>query len=512
MDQKAIIYCRVSTKKQAKEGHGLESQEHRCRQYAEQHNYQVVDVFRDDFSGGGDFLNRPAMRELVDFLDEHLESNFTIIFDDLKRFARDTEFHWQLRKTLKARSATPKCLNFNFEDTPEGEFIETVIASMGELERKQNRRQVIQKQKSRLEKGYWVFHPPVGYGYVSDPIHGKLLAPIEPDATFIKKALIEYAKGTFSTMTEIQLYLQEHLNRPIRKDAPKTILSNILYTGELAFPDWEVSRRKGHHKALITLEEFEKIQSRLSEKAYNFKRQDNRDEFPLRGFVHCKQCQRPLTASWSTGRKGVKYPYYRCMTPKCLGSIKKDDLESEFAKVLAQAQPRKGLIQILEAVVQCEVEDRHKQAARGDGVLKEQVRNLEKEKKKLVLLAIDASNSTMRQAYEEKVQAIEIELNSALNKLRNKTSNEKVGTVKLKGRELLKNPAISWLNGDLENRQSIQRLVFKQPVSFGKNKRFGTAENALLYRVFSSSDVDDIDLVELVRKNWNQIDEFFDIL
>jgi predicted site-specific integrase-resolvase len=38
MDQiakKAVLYCRVSDKKQRNEGHGLDSQEHRCREYAE---------------------------------------------------------------------------------------------------------------------------------------------------------------------------------------------------------------------------------------------------------------------------------------------------------------------------------------------------------------------------------------------------------------------------------------------------------------------------------------------
>ncbi|MCD8570652.1 MAG: recombinase family protein [Alphaproteobacteria bacterium] len=30
----AVIYCRVSSKKQATGGHGLDSQEHRCREYA----------------------------------------------------------------------------------------------------------------------------------------------------------------------------------------------------------------------------------------------------------------------------------------------------------------------------------------------------------------------------------------------------------------------------------------------------------------------------------------------
>ena len=32
--KKALIYCRVSAPRQKKEGNGLESQEHRCCQYA----------------------------------------------------------------------------------------------------------------------------------------------------------------------------------------------------------------------------------------------------------------------------------------------------------------------------------------------------------------------------------------------------------------------------------------------------------------------------------------------
>jgi len=33
-DKKAVIYCRVSTKEQADEGHSLETQERLCREYA----------------------------------------------------------------------------------------------------------------------------------------------------------------------------------------------------------------------------------------------------------------------------------------------------------------------------------------------------------------------------------------------------------------------------------------------------------------------------------------------
>jgi len=44
-----------------------------------------------------------------------------------------------------------ECLNYRFEDTPEGKFVETVFAAQGQLEREQNGRQVRQKMQARVE-------------------------------------------------------------------------------------------------------------------------------------------------------------------------------------------------------------------------------------------------------------------------------------------------------------------------------------------------------------------------
>nr|WP_321458373.1 recombinase family protein [uncultured Cohaesibacter sp.] len=166
--EKAVIYCRVSSKKQT-EGSGLSSQEHRCREYADERGYDVEAVFPDDVSGGGDFMKRPGMVALLAYLDAFPQHDYVVIFDDLKRYARDTEFHLKLRREMMARNARRECLNFNFEDTPEGKFIETILAAQGELERTQNSRQVLQKMIARVEQGYCVFRAPVGYKYVRSP-------------------------------------------------------------------------------------------------------------------------------------------------------------------------------------------------------------------------------------------------------------------------------------------------------------------------------------------------------
>jgi site-specific DNA recombinase len=215
---KALIYCRVSTTKQKLLGSGLESQEHRCRQYAENKGYDVEMVFPDDASGGGDFMRRPGMVALLAFLDAQTGKDYVVVFDDLKRLARDVEFHIKLRRELAVRNARIECLNFSFEDTPEGKFVETIIAAQGELEREQNRRQVKQKMKARVEKGYWVFHAPVGYKFATDRIHGKLLVPNEPVAEILREALNGYANGRFRSQAEVQRFLESKPEFP--KDKP----------------------------------------------------------------------------------------------------------------------------------------------------------------------------------------------------------------------------------------------------------------------------------------------------
>ena len=115
--------------------------------------YHVEAVFPDDVSGGGDFMKRPGMVALLSYLDAQPGKKYVIIFDDLKRFARDTEFHIALRRAFQVRGARVECLNFKFEDTPEGKFVETIMAAQGELERGQNSRQVNQKMSARVEAG-----------------------------------------------------------------------------------------------------------------------------------------------------------------------------------------------------------------------------------------------------------------------------------------------------------------------------------------------------------------------
>ena len=228
-NRKCLIYSRVSSERQVNEGHGLDSQEKRCRDYAIGQGYKVVGIFRDEGKSGGLF-ERPAMKELLSELEKYIHepTNTIVVFDDLKRFARDTQVHFQLKKEIYGRNGSVESPNFKFEDTPEGKFVETVLAAQAELERNQNRKQVIQKQKARLEQGYWAFGHPLALVTERDPIHGKLLVPNEPYTEIYKQAIELFADKSLLTIDDVKRFINNKFE--LKGFGKVSQLDNFLFT------------------------------------------------------------------------------------------------------------------------------------------------------------------------------------------------------------------------------------------------------------------------------------------
>ena len=415
----ALIYCRVSSTKQRIEGSGLESQEQRCRAYAEENGYEVEAVFPDDVSGGGDFMQRPGMVALLSYIDAQKGKPYVVIFDDPKRFARDTEYHLKLRREFSKRGAIIECLNFNFEDTPEGKFIETIIAAQGELEREQNRRQVVQKMKARVENGFWVFRAPVGYRYVPAPHGGgKVLVLDETLAPVVQKALEGFAVGHFASQAEVQRFLERDPHFPKdRKDGsirPMTIsrlLKKAVYAGYVEAPKWDVSLRKGQHEPLISFETFQRIQENLSGRRRSpAARVDYNEDFPLRGFVECDCCGNAMTAAWSTG-KYKRYPYYRCETRGCEAkskSIPRAKLEAGFEEVLKSLQPAKGLFELAKAMIR-DAWDMRLQIAQSDkAAIEKQICDVNKKIDGLLDRIVEAKSASVVSAFEARIDKLSV--------------------------------------------------------------------------------------------------------
>lgn len=85
---KALVYCRVSSARQVREGHGLDSQETRCREYAARMDYEIVEVFHDQGVQGA-IVDRPAMQAMLAFIRGHSRRDqLVVLIDDISRLAR----------------------------------------------------------------------------------------------------------------------------------------------------------------------------------------------------------------------------------------------------------------------------------------------------------------------------------------------------------------------------------------------------------------------------------------
>lgn len=92
--KKAVIYCRVSSDRQVLEGHGLDGQEKRCRDFAKFHNLAIEEVFRDA-GVSGSIIEREGIQALLNYIS--LKGGYSVIVDDLSRFARHVVDHFTLK-------------------------------------------------------------------------------------------------------------------------------------------------------------------------------------------------------------------------------------------------------------------------------------------------------------------------------------------------------------------------------------------------------------------------------
>ncbi|MFZ2072693.1 MAG: recombinase family protein [Minisyncoccia bacterium] len=489
-----LVYARVSSKRQETEGSGLQSQEDRCINDLRQIRVQYERSFLDSFSGGGDFMNRPAMRELLKHIDNNPHKKFMVVFDDLKRFARDVEFHLKLRTAFKARNVTLKCLNYNFDDSPEGRFAETVIAGSAELERHQNRRQVIQKQKARMELGYWPFGSKKGYTMTADREHGKISIP-NKDGQLLKEALEGFANGTYVRKIDVCRFLVE--KGFWNKQSPEKYIDKLtefikdpFYCGDLIYPKWEMSRRKGKHEGIISVETYEINQKRLGKLDFGKRiRTDLTDDFPLRGLLVCADCERHLTGAWAKGKK-KRHPYYFCQNKHCQNFWKviprefaHDQLNELLKKIILKDEVSILVKKVFDSVWKEEIENFHNSIKSSDT----RKRELENKITELTNLLISANNESLKKAYERQIVNSSEEIEAIENNhpvVNTEDLNIPYRTALEKSVTLLKSPYSVWVNLSTKEKQGLFYFIFDKKLALSRKGGYRTLEIPSAVRLF----------------------------
>src|SRR5262249_27334453 len=153
--------------------------------------------------------------------------------------------------------------------------------------------------KAAVERGRWPFAPPLGYlpartdgkrSLIQDPIRGPL----------VRKGFEMLASGLHSHEEIIAqlnaLGLRTRKGKLLRNQQFSKMIANPIYMGQMRLDRWAMEVT-GDFEPLVDEATFAAVQASLSPRWRGRKHRRFHPDFPLRHFVRCGNCGRPLTGS-----------------------------------------------------------------------------------------------------------------------------------------------------------------------------------------------------------------------
>jgi DNA invertase Pin-like site-specific DNA recombinase len=333
--KRAVIYARVSSRKQADDGVSMDAQIEQCSARAAVLGAQVARVFRDDGISGRSTKGRAGFLAAVAYC-EAAPVDFFITWST-SRFARNAIDLWVHQDQLKALGTRLECLNADIDDDTDAGFINRVfMGAMDQMVSRQIARDTLRSMKQSASEGYFTGgRVPFGYRTEPDGKRARLL-PDDDEAPTVRRAFTLCLQGLGALSIGQTLNDSGMLRRGERwkKTSLLYLLRNELYTGIKTFN--RANKKTGQdkprsewvqvesHPALVSRSDFEKVQIMMKERApARHEGGTPRSGFVFSGLLRCGVCGQALQVINGTGRGGVLYNYYGCCAhrkgqPRCL--------------------------------------------------------------------------------------------------------------------------------------------------------------------------------------------------
>lgn len=440
----------------------------------------------------GKFEWRPAMDRMLAFLRLHPKGSHAVVIDDISLFARHLQAHIKLRETLADAGGVLESPSIEFGEDSDSRLVEHMLASVAQHQREKNAEQTRNRMKGRMMNGYAVFPAPIHYTYKRTGSHGILLTRDEPIASFLQEALEGYASGRFVTKAEVKHFLEAQPEYPkclpnghIRDQRIQNIMSRVTYAGYIEHAPWGVSRRKGHHEPIISLETYEKMQARMTIKAMAPRRKDISEDFPPRRAVECASYRNPLTSCWSKSKTGKKYPYFWCNKRGCSEyrkNIRSEKVDSAFETLMKNLTPSRQLLDIATAMLKDATAQHATRAVEKKADWKRKIAEMEKQQDAALERLVDTTNEKVAKALETKISRLEDEMLLSKEKMANCTKTRQPASREFELlRKFLSNPWNIYKNGSLNMKKTVLRIAFKAPLSYDRESGSRTPQVSVIY-------------------------------
>ena len=470
----AIIYVRVSTTEQVKFGYSLESQEEVCLDYAKGNNYEVLKVFSEK-GESAKTADRTELNEMLSFAKKNKKSIDALIVYKMDRLSRDTHDSFDIRSSLKKLNITLRSVTEPFDDSPIGRYMVTNTFSMAQLENETRGERAKLGMKQAVKSGRWLWNAPLGYEYKY--VNQKSYLVPSKDADTIRKIFNDFVSG--KKQYEICEEIKES-GIKISRQHLSNLLKNPLYIGKLVTKLFDYEPIDGIHEHIIDDITFYKAQNILSpkKKQYNIK---YKDEFPLKRFLKCPECNRNIAGSYSKGRPR-RYAYYHCVTKGCsFKSAKRKLTEESFFYYLNSFSIKEDIINKVFEKIRNSLKDKQADNTNTLKGIKKEITLLETKKDRIIELLIDGT--LPKDIYNKKISEVETEIINKKIQLNDFEDNRlDVDDIIDCGKEFLLDLPNLWVNSSIDKKRKLQDSLFPKGI-YLENNEFRTTEMSSVLKV-----------------------------
>ena len=309
---KVVLYVRVSTAEQAKEGYSIGEQIERLKKYCEAMGWIVVAIFVDPSYSGGD-MNRPGLRDMIKTVqDEDIDKVVVYKLDRLSRSQKDTLY--LIEDVFLANQTDFVSMNENFDtSSPFGRAMIGILAVFAQLEREQIKERMGMGKEARAKEGKW--HggstEPIGFDY--NPATEELVAN-DYEIMQIKELAELFLNGTPLRTIETMFEEMGYTHKYGKWDSKtmRRVLRNKIYIKMIKHRDeWY----PGNQARVFDDKTFEKINKLLDARAEMYKLsgvKPGAQTTYLGGLILCKHCGGKYAKNSWPQRNGSRTTVYGC--------------------------------------------------------------------------------------------------------------------------------------------------------------------------------------------------------
>src|SRR3954451_18573129 len=283
--KQAVIYARVSSKEQEKEGFSIPAQLKLLKEYAAANGFAVAQEYVDVETAKQ--TGRAAFGEMVAYLKANPSIRVMLVekTDRLYRNLKD----WVTVDELDVEMHFPKeGMVLSRESRSSEKFMHGIKVLMAKNYIDNLSEEARKGMQEKAEQGIWPTKTPLGYRNITGAGGKKIIASDPAIAPLIAKLFEWYAHGDLS-LREVAckahaaglVYPKSSAKVPV--STVHTILRNRLYTGWF---EWNGNLIQGKHDALVPIELWERAQDVLDGR-FASKAKRGRHDFAFSGLIEC---------------------------------------------------------------------------------------------------------------------------------------------------------------------------------------------------------------------------------